>query len=408
MKNKFLLSALIVSLTACSGGGGGGNAGDSSGSPSASDGTPYNIGGTQYTVKTSLLNVAQDNSYISPTVNTQLFNAEKQYAVKPAATRYAQDIADIFELTNQYRTEVGLSPLVYDEKLMAYAQKRAEELVGYYSHTRPDGTSFATGLSGGGAENISYGQKSGTAAAISWKNSPGHYANMIHSDLSKIGIGVVYSPSGDLHWVQVFGFDGTSSDYYLDDTLIPRDTFENVTAHLSNATDKLKYLVVDDFPILIQDISPNNQWYSFSQSSDANSYSGVMNGYSSSRFGLVQQQNAKYQAFYTGNETELSQMPTSGSATYQGKAVMTDGSNTQYLNAQFLADFGNKKLSGALSQNGTALVDVQAHIEGKAFRSPTNATVEAEGVFFGTQAEELGGVFYDHSNNKYGAFGAKK
>lgn len=403
MEKKFILSVLTVCLAACSGGGSSSPATTTSGTPSQ-----FIIAGQTYDFQSSALNVATDSTYVSPQLDTQLFANENKYAVKPASAKYQQDIETIFQLTNQYRAEKGLSPLVYDANLMAYAQKRAEELTGVYSHTRPDGTNFDSGLTGGGAENISFGQASGEAAIVSWRNSPSHYENIIYPNVTKIGIGVVYSPSNGLQWVQVLGFDATTSEYHFDETLTKRDTFENSTAKLSSNSEKLKYLIVDNFPIHIGAITPNGQWHGFSQSNSAESYSGMINGYNDSRFGLVKSQNGNYQSYYTGNETAFANMPTTGVANYTGAGIITDGSAVAYLNAQFQADFSNKKLSGALSKDGEKVVDVQAHIDGKAFRSPTNATVETEGVFFGSKAEELGGVFYNHSTNQYGAFGAKQ
>lgn len=351
---------------------------------------------------------SQDNQYISPKFNEQIYKQEKEYAVQQAASKYQKDIQDIFNKTNQYRAEKGLNALKYDESLMAYAQKRAEELFGYYSHTRSDGRKFETGITGGGAENVSFGQLSGNEAILRWRNSEGHYKNIIYKDLSKIGIGVVYAPSGVMYWVQVLGFDRTSSPYYLDNTIASRDKLERSVAKIANNQRKLQILQVDQFPILIGMATPNGQWHTFTQNNERTSYQTIMNGYENSRFGLVKRDNAAYQTFSRGNETNFSDMPTRGTATYQGKAVITNGNGKQYLNAAFQVDFSKKTIVGILSQNGKKVADIQARIHGKSFRSLSNSQLNMEGEFFGKKAEELGGVFYDHSNNKYGAFGAKK
>ena len=42
------------------------------------------------------------------------------------------------ENTNKLRAEKGLAPLRYDAKLSAFAQRRAEQIVGRFSHSLPD------------------------------------------------------------------------------------------------------------------------------------------------------------------------------------------------------------------------------------------------------------------------------
>lgn len=118
-------------------------------------------------------------------------------------------VQDILRLTNQYRAEVGQNALTLDSKLSAAAQKRATELVQNCSHTRPNGTSCFTVYDDYGihawnyGENIAWGQANGASAAQWWRNSPGHYANMIRSGFHKIGIGV-HSAGGRLYYVQLF------------------------------------------------------------------------------------------------------------------------------------------------------------------------------------------------------------
>ena len=44
----------------------------------------------------------------------------------------------------------------------------------------------------------------GTVASVLWRNSPGHYANMVKSDYSKIGVAMVQAPDGIWYGVQIF------------------------------------------------------------------------------------------------------------------------------------------------------------------------------------------------------------
>ncbi len=84
---------------------------------------------------------------------------------------------------------------------MAYASK--------FSHTRPNGNSCFSilgelGISYGGAgENIAAGYGSAASVVNGWKNSSGHYANMVNAGFNKIGVGYV-SFNGQKYWVQMF------------------------------------------------------------------------------------------------------------------------------------------------------------------------------------------------------------
>lgn len=135
----------------------------------------------------------------------------------------------------------------------------------------------------------------------------------------------------------------------------------------------------------------------------------MVNGYANTRFGVIKNGSGAYKGFYHGNNTEYENMPQTGSATYTGQAVISDGStfNTNVA-AHINADFSNKKLSGALSENNQKLMDIQATIRGTSFYSQESAPIATQGGFFGTNAEEVGGVFYEHSSAKRGASSAKK
>lgn len=120
---------------------------------------------------------------------------------------YAQQVVD---LVNSERAKEGLSPLTYDATLSAAAQKRAEEIVTVFQHTRPDGTQFYSVLKEFGisyrstGENIAYGQKNASAVMNDWMNSSGHRANIMNSSFEKIGVGVYIAPNGTIYWSQLF------------------------------------------------------------------------------------------------------------------------------------------------------------------------------------------------------------
>ena len=118
---------------------------------------------------------------------------------------------EVLLYTNKYREEVGKSSLVLDDNLSLVANIRALELAYYnvFSHTRPDGSkvnklasdlkiSYKTM-----GENIAYGYQNSEKVTTGWKNSKGHYENMINSNYNKIGIGLI-NFYGNIYWVQIF------------------------------------------------------------------------------------------------------------------------------------------------------------------------------------------------------------
>jgi uncharacterized protein YkwD len=82
---------------------------------------------------------------------------------------------------------------------------------GKFSHTRPDGREWSTlwtdysGSIPGGVvigENLAYNYSSDEAACEGWRNSQGHYENMINPIFTKIGIGK-FTFNGKTYWVQL-------------------------------------------------------------------------------------------------------------------------------------------------------------------------------------------------------------
>lgn len=116
---------------------------------------------------------------------------------------------EVIELINKERKKAGLSPLTADNALNDVAALRAAELTKKFDHTRPDGSSCFTAIKDAGikyftaAENIARGQKSAESVVKSWMNSPGHRANILNGDVTKIGVGYV-KYNGKYYWVQVF------------------------------------------------------------------------------------------------------------------------------------------------------------------------------------------------------------
>ncbi len=135
--------------------------------------------------------------------------------------------------------------------------------------------------------------------------------------------------------------------------------------------------------------------------------------------------------FYQGQVTSPSDMPVTGTATYAGTFYIQGGGNqNSYINAtgtsNFSVDFLNHTLNGTLTatqnldsnaQLPASSIYLQAALTGSAFSgtNPATGTVTT-GKFFGPQAAELAGQFYNGNTTGasplgqpfIGAFGARK
>ena len=115
----------------------------------------------------------------------------------------------IVRLVNQERAKEGLAPLTLDAGVSTAAQVRAVEIVTSFSHTRPDGSSFATALKEQNinyrraGENIAWGQRSPEEVVNAWMNSAGHRANIMNPDFTTIGVGH-HLQNGVNYWCQLF------------------------------------------------------------------------------------------------------------------------------------------------------------------------------------------------------------
>ncbi|MFJ7919791.1 CAP domain-containing protein [Lysinibacillus fusiformis] len=155
-----------------------------------------------------------DNTATTPN-NNQSSQNEKP-ATPPTSSTPSTTTSDVnaFEqevvkLTNAERTKAGLSPLQTDDKLMAAAREKSQDMQSnnYFSHTSPTfGSPFdrmkALGIAYKSAgENIAQGQRSPQEVVQAWMDSPGHRANILNGKFTHIGVG--YVKSGN-YWTQQF------------------------------------------------------------------------------------------------------------------------------------------------------------------------------------------------------------
>lgn len=317
------------------------------------------------------------------------------YVTRPTAQE-TKEIQKVLDGTNRLRIEKGLKPLRLDQNLSAYAQVRASELAILYKHQRLDGDSvFSTPKEWRKiAENIYNGPTTAEKAVEGWKNSKGHYGNMIDPALEIIGIGFVFDPQSPqkYHWVQFFATEGTKTPYEFTE----RDNPANPKP--------LEQLIVNGSTISLPKVQSGN-W----QAINANGHTGWVNGYQHSRFGSVGKNNNQTHLFYQGSRTDDTKMPKSGQVTYSGHAlIIKNGVTNTNAQSHFTANFSTRKLDGTIRQNNNTLYSLTADINGGSFASKAGASMETQGAFFGENADELGGIFKDTKTDTKGVFGAKK
>ncbi|KEH99128.1 CAP domain-containing protein [Clostridium massiliodielmoense] len=123
------------------------------------------------------------------------------------------------QLVNELRASTGVTPLKSIDVLNNLAEKRSEYMAttGEFSHNDKNGNFiFKDDLNRANyrwnsvGENIAQNyysedpNKLAEALFDQWKNSPGHYANMIKQDFNQIGFGIGISNDGKVYATQGF------------------------------------------------------------------------------------------------------------------------------------------------------------------------------------------------------------
>ena len=123
-------------------------------------------------------------------------------------------------------------------------------------------------------------------------------------------------------------------------------------------------------------------------------------------------------AFALGSLTPVADVPTSGTATYNGLALGSaiGGGAFEEGTSTFNVDFGAKRLDGSVTIGAFNPVPLTANINGNQFSGTSAEGVHTDGRFYGPQAAEMGGVFNGEVSvpgasgtlKWIGSFGAKK
>ncbi len=110
------------------------------------------------------------------------------------------------DLCNQQRAAAGLGTLTWSNGLESAAMVRAQEIVGTWSHTRPNGSDWWTVNSSiMYGENLAKGYSSASDCVTAWMASPTHKANVLFADFKTCGI-AIYEQGGSWYWAEEFGY----------------------------------------------------------------------------------------------------------------------------------------------------------------------------------------------------------
>jgi uncharacterized YkwD family protein len=118
----------------------------------------------------------------------------------------------VVNLCNQIRVKNGLPPLSLNWELARVARFKSQDMRDqhYFSHQSPTyGSPFNMLKSFGiqfsyAGENIAAGQRTPQEVVNSWMNSPGHRANILNRNYTKIGVGYASGGEYGTYWTQMF------------------------------------------------------------------------------------------------------------------------------------------------------------------------------------------------------------
>jgi len=121
--------------------------------------------------------------------------------------------AAVVDIVNEERARAGCPSAQGEAALHDLARGHSADMAarGYFDHTDPDGRTpwdraEAAGISGVGGENIAMGAPDARSVMEMWMDSPGHRANILNCDFTRIGVGMHAGSGGGPWWTQVFGY----------------------------------------------------------------------------------------------------------------------------------------------------------------------------------------------------------
>ena len=134
-----------------------------------------------------------DGSLIERKIPYEPWLAKKQAEARLIASA-GQEGARVLQLVNQYRAQYGRGPLRMDATLNQWSSDHCSWMAG-------------SGLRHGNypcGENIAMGQSGPDEVMQDWMNSPGHRANILDSQYTRMGIARIESRRFGTMWTQQF------------------------------------------------------------------------------------------------------------------------------------------------------------------------------------------------------------
>lgn len=138
-----------------------------------------------------------DEAALAPAELAPAATAEAAATTSPAPASETVAVSSFDTALNAFRTQNGQSRATPDARLMAAAQRHADDMAanGYFDHRSRDGRTYIQRIAAAGystcwpVENIAWGQHGAEAAIASWAASPPHRRNMLGSGTVQYGVG---------------------------------------------------------------------------------------------------------------------------------------------------------------------------------------------------------------------------
>jgi uncharacterized protein YkwD len=129
-------------------------------------------------------------------------------------TTSSRDARQAAAMISRYRAAHGLGPVKVDAQLgrAAEHQARAIAITGEVTHGDFAGRMKQYGIRGGAAENLAAGKNTLEGTMDQWTSSPGHNANLLMHQASRIGLVRAESPGTryNHYWALVLAGDAPS------------------------------------------------------------------------------------------------------------------------------------------------------------------------------------------------------
>ncbi|HVN29112.1 MAG TPA: CAP domain-containing protein [Candidatus Binataceae bacterium] len=122
------------------------------------------------------------------------------FYISMAAARAEVDAKAAASMISGFRRNNGLGPVTIDKELMRLAREHANEMAARNEMGHNVGRRFEDRIANSTvraravAENVGAGYHTLAEAFSGWRDSPGHRANMLHPDVTRIGIAAAYAP----------------------------------------------------------------------------------------------------------------------------------------------------------------------------------------------------------------------